>query len=359
MNQTNTPPTPPLLKSFPQRLLYWIFIPAAPIFNFSFISILAPEWQRGKFSDYMLLMLSPEAAALTLPLLGYSVLAYLKLISNEESQSESIVIRFGVYTGVILAFHYSLLTALTWEEPLIALVSIIFIFLPILISTFRVWIKNESVFRTIIFGAVAILILWSGIAAASGNTSTSPIFFLVVLIPMSAPFWCFFIALQAARWLWKYHEPKLTLAHGLGLFAWLTAYGVALSYNISKMYELYAALPTQPPDCYIATAATNGHPIIVGSHEVQLQSGKSMRVNKQLQNLKCAELALQAAAPRLHKILRAAYDMTGKPLARKLQNPFLADVAYLLLKPFEWIAILALNLVLPTWKDFSSKMYNH
>lgn len=356
MNEQNSPTIPPLLGSFSQRLLYWIFIPVAPIVNFSFVSAMLPLWQTGKFSDYMLLMLSPEAAALTLPLLGYSVISYLMLISDEERQSESLVIRFGIYGGVLLSFHYSLLTALSMDLSPVLFGFVFFIFLPLLIPKLRAWLQNEKVFRALIFAAFAILVLW-GIVAAVFDYSTSPVLLLVILVPMSAPFWCFFIALQTARWLWKYHEPKLTHAHGFGLFTWLSAYGVALYYNITKMYELYATLPTQPPNCYIATAAANGHSAFVGSQEIRLENGISMRVNRQLQNLKCAELALMVIAPHLHKILRSVYDLFGKALARRIQNPLLADAAYISLKPFEWTAVAVLELIVPNWDDLASKIY--
>ncbi len=358
MNEQNNTAIPPLLGSFSQRLLYWIFIPVAPIVNFSLVSAMLPLWQTGKFSDYMLFMLSPEAAALTLPLLGYSVISYLMLISDEERQSESLVIRFGIYGGVLLSFHYSLLTALALDLSPVLFGYAFFILLPLLIPKLRTWLQNEKAFRALIFVVLAILVLW-GIVAAVFDYSISPVLLLVVLVPMSAPFWCFFIALQAARWLWKYHEPKLTLAHGFGLFAWLSAYGIALSYNITKMYELYAALPTQPPNCYIATAAANGHSAFVGSQEIRLESGGSMRVNRQLQNLKYAELALMVIAPWLHKTFRFFYDFFGKALARRIQNPLLADAAYLSLKPFEWTAVTVLEFIVPNWDDFASKIYIH
>ncbi|OQX17935.1 MAG: hypothetical protein BWK76_09030 [Desulfobulbaceae bacterium A2] len=34
--------------------------------------------------------------------------------------------------------------------------------------------------------------------------------------------------------------------------------------------------------------------------------------------------------------LRMVYDRVGRPLARRMTNPYVADVAYLLLQPFEW-----------------------
>ena len=81
-----------------------------------------------------------------------------------------------------------------------------------------------------------------------------------------------------------------------------------------------------------------------------------MRMNEQLQILKCSELALLVVAPRLHKFVRKIYDVVGKSLARKIQNPLFADIAYLLLKPAERLAGLVLKLVVPGFDAVS--IYN-
>jgi hypothetical protein len=157
--------------------------------------------------------------------------------------------------------------------------------------------------------------------------------------------------------LLKHHESKFTILRGLGIFAWLAAYAYALRFNILKMYELYAALPPQPPDCYIATAAAKGHPGIVGSQSVQLENGKSMRVNRQLQRLKAAEIAIMAVTPTGHRWMRFVYDVLGKKLAAHIQNPLLADVAFLLLIPVEWISFFVLKLFIPEIQTISDRMY--
>jgi len=41
------------------------------------------------------------------------------------------------------------------------------------------------------------------------------------------------------------------------------------------------------------------------------------------------------------------YDVLGMPLARKIQNPFVADLAYLLLKPWEYMAGFLLERIVP------------
>jgi hypothetical protein len=164
--------------------------------------------------------------------------------------------------------------------------------------------------------------------------------------------------LRVGVWLYENHETKFTSSRGLGLAVWLAAYIAAWRYDILKMYELYAALPPQPPpDCYIATAAAQGHPRVVGSKLVHRVGGKSMQVNGQLQVLKFAELALLEINPHWHTALRRIYDVVGKSLARRIHSPFLADIAYLLLKPFEWLARWLLKMIIPEVDSLTEKIY--
>jgi hypothetical protein len=64
-----------------------------------------------------------------------------------------------------------------------------------------------------------------------------------------------------------------------------------------------------------------------------------------------------AVNPHLHKWLREIYNMLGIPLARKIQNPFVADLAYLLLKPWERMAGFLLKHIVPEIDSISKDMY--
>ncbi|HEX5837153.1 MAG TPA: DUF6688 family protein, partial [Anaerolineales bacterium] len=183
-------------------------------------------------------------------------------------------------------------------------------------------------------------------------------FVVLIGLTMAAPFWSFLLALRASIWLIKNHETRFNLTHRLGLTAWLATYVIAWRYNILKMYELYAALPpTPPPDCYIATAAARGHPRVVRSRTVRRADGSTTQVNAQLQRLKCAELALLAVAPCVHSRVRRIYDQAGKDLAHCIQGPYLADLAYLLLIPWEGLAQWVLKLLIPEIDSISRKIY--
>jgi hypothetical protein len=278
----------PLINSFWRRLLYGAFIVIAPIFNFMFVGIMKPLWQTGKFSDHVYMLLISDASIWFFPLLVYSIISYLLILINEERFSRLFIVRLGVYTGVVLSFQYSLLTVLTWELSLIVLVYVATIMSPILFLKLKSGFANRwNLHFFLLLIVVSVFALYLLTALIGGGFRFS--FFILLLLPaMAAPFWAFLIALQAVIWLLKYHETKLTLVRGLGILAWLSSYILALRFDVLKMYELYTALPSQPPDCYIATAATKGHPRIVRSRLVPLDNEWQIRINPQLQWLKFA-----------------------------------------------------------------------
>lgn len=349
---------PSLFLPFPRavwwRVLYGVYIVVLPALAFWTNSVWGPEWQSGEFADYIKLLLFPEASLLFFVLLAYSILCYLFLLSAPAQGTRLFFIRFGIYTGTFLALQYSILSVpVLFNTGLKTLFLVIWI-LPLVVWGIYRWMAARWVASGVnhVLSMLVIAVLVIGILLRGGVG-----LILLVFIP-SAPFWSLLIALRATIWLLKNYETRFSLPRGFGLASWLAVYAVAWRYDILKMYELYAALPKQPPpDCYIATAAARGHPQVVQSWSVPGTQGTSRRVNAQLQRLKCAELALLAIHPHLHQSLRRIYDGLGKPLARRIQNPFLADLAYFLLKPCEWSAVFLLKRVIPEIDSISRKMY--
>jgi hypothetical protein len=350
-----TPISLPFPAAWWVRILYGLFVTAIPAFSFSIIHALEPEWQNGELSSYVILSLYPEASVFFILLLIYSIVSYWFLLIQPVQYSRSFIVRFGIYMGMILALQYSItLLAYAFDSSAIILV-LVWIF-PIVIS----WIyrlasrKWDERYVKWVFISLAVATFLIGTIAF---IQAFPFWILVGLVA-AGPFWSLLLAIQAAIWLLKNHETKFTFYHGLGLAVWLGTYIAAWRFDILKMFELYAALPPQPPpDCYIATAAAQGHPQFVRSHMIHRVDGKSVQVNGQLQVLKCAELTLLAINPRLHTVLRRIYDVVGKPLARKIQNPFMADIAYLALKPGEWLARLILKILIPNIDLIAKEIY--
>jgi hypothetical protein len=269
-----------------------------------------------------------------------------------------------VYTGVLLALQYSILSGLFFfnesSNSLSSLYLIVLWVVPVFLPKVYSFLVNKWTAKTVntILGTLAVVTF-----LISAWIVRSPLFpFALILAGMTvaAPFWCFLMTLRAAVWLFRKYEFKLTFPRSLGAATWIAGYVAAWRFDILKMYELYAALPPQPPpDCYIATAAAQGHPQFVGSWLVRRANGEFIHVNEQLQILKCAELAFMTVQPRLHKPFRRAYDVIGNSLAKRLRNPYLADVAYLLLNPWGWLARWVLRMIIPEIDLISKEMYIH
>lgn len=344
------------------KLAYGLFIVVMPILAFWATDLFKPEWQTGKFSDYLILLLFPEASLLFFLLLAYSIICYVLLLIDPTRCSQMFFVRLGIYTGVLLALHYTILSCLfffsdsnnTWSVLSLLGLWVLPIFLP---RIYRLLIKkwDAKAVKTVLWVfAIAILL----VSALVGQSPLLPFVLILAGMTLASPFWCFLIMLRAAVWLFKEQETAFTIPRGLGVTTWIAGYIAAWRFDILKMYELYAVLPPQPPpDCYIATAAAQGHPQVVGSWLIRFTNGETRRVNKQLQILKCAELACMAVQPRFHRILRRGYDVAGKSLAKRIRNPYLADLAFLLLKPWAWLARFALRIMIPEIDLISKKMY--
>jgi len=337
------------------RIFYGLFITIMPAFSFWATDLLKPEWQNGELSSYIILLLFPQASLLFFPLLAYSIICYLLLLFAPHRFSTSVIVRGGIYTGVLLALQYSIVVLIYALDDFIYIVIPIWIFSLLYLPIYRWAVSKWSADK--VNSVLFILVLGLLVIGTLIMRQSMPVLILVFLT-MAAPFWALLLALRASIWLYKNYETKFTLSRGLGLTAWLATYIAAWRFDILKMYELYAALPPQPPpDCYIATAAAHGHPRFVRSWTVRRADGMSMPGNVQLQVLKCAELALMGTTPRWHKTLRKIYDGVGRSLARRIRNPFLADMAYVFLKPLEWLAGIMLKLIIPEIDSISSKLY--
>ena len=351
--------TEPVALPFPAsvwgRILYGLFITILPAISFWATDLLKPEWQNGEFSSYVILLLFPQASLWFILLLAYSVICYLCLMFAPKRFAQRFGIRVGIYTGILLALQYSVVV-LVYSFNSFAYIIVLIWLLPFVLPLLYRWVVSK--WTAVKVNKALLILVLAGLLIGGVITRGSLLFLAVIGLAMAAPFWSFLLALRAGVWLYKNNETKLTLYRGLGLVAWLGTYTVAWRYDILKMYELYAALPPQPPpDCYIATAAAQGHPRVVRSHTVHRVDGRSMQVNGQLQVLKFAELALLAVKPRWHTALRRIYDVVGKALARRIHNPILADIAYFLLKPFEWLARWLLKMIIPEVDALTEKIY--
>jgi hypothetical protein len=357
-----------------------------PIPCFLFASIFKPEW-KGDGGAFAKLLIQPEVASVFYPLLLYSMGSLAALFWSKE---HNFWVRLGVYTGTILALQFTIVLMET-EGNLIP--SLVYLSLGAATLAFwyliaRNWSQNTNAHSPIqtdeaqaemqadikqepfslsdrktwfYIGVVALLIVFAILNEKAFVSAISAVSSFAIFGLLLAPFWCLFAYGWTSYCLIRAWEmPHLwEWTHYASIAAWLAAYGVAWRFAFLKAVELYQKLPDEAPDCYIATAATNGHAAVVKSEMVTLTDGNMMRVNPQLQRLKAAEMALKTGFPRLHRLLRKCYDQLGKPLARSIKKPWVADVAYLILKPIEWISCFILRRLIPQFDALTQKIYRN
>jgi hypothetical protein len=359
-------PTPPF--SWPVTVVFLYVGMALPIFCFAITLHEAPDmpsWQSGNAADIAALLLTGLTSFYLFPFLIHAVMAFSLLLLWPARFCEKFLLRWGVYSGVLVALHFSIALAFTlgnvatvysWQAVTVPLSMLSMTTIPIWLGWWLLcWIarqlklaerlrsrKSRLVLSAIVFAAVALMIAYC--VQADVNLGKA-IFFYSVLC---APFWTT-AAFAGLSWNISSRvrgQYKFTLRHMLFVFSWITAYLACARESIRRAYEIYVTLPTDPQGCYIATAASHGHPWFVGTTMGNGIGQKSV-ANRQLLRFKLAEIALAAIAPSVHRLLRLAYNSIGPPLAERMNHRLVADLAYLLLKPAEWCSCVFVRILLP------------
>lgn len=154
------------------------------------------------------------------------------------------------------------------------------------------------------------------------------------------------ITYALARWRYAREAPppdsKDAVSEGPGyvpwaIWTWLGLGGGAIT--VQQMNQLWEALPTEDPNCFIATAAARG---AVPATAVRFATGRIVPVTRQLRTLKAGELVVVTLLPRTHRALRTVYDRLGPRLAAGL-GPVTATLAWGLLLPAQLATELALR----------------
>lgn len=329
-----------------------------------------PVWQSGLPCDYARLLASPDAIAAMTPFFLISAVCGLLTFWNPTTAISYLIVRLGVYGGILLYFHAFLVNATmvnevglpdrgTWWSVsilgcvLTAIMAVLWR-LPYSVQLFAATLT--TILGGLVIGANVFLGSIGG-GPADRPGSPWPLTSFVFACVSVAAMWAY---VEVARAIWKLRGRTYSLGSLMGLTGWLATYFAIVRRVFDDAEVRYAQLPTTPPppqDCFIVTAATQGHPWIVGSHEVRCIGGGRRRINRQLQTLKFAELTLAAAFPSWHRRLRRVYNRLGPRLARRLHSPWRADLAYCLLKPAEWLAAAGLRRLIPGFDRRVARLY--
>lgn len=259
-------------------------------------------------STITVLLLQPKISIYFFPFLIYSIISVNLLLADPISFAPMFIVRLGVYTGFLLAVQYSILVLLIgWD---------------------------------LIFGVMV-----------------PPITIMLIM-----PFANAYIFARVSNKLLSRYELQFInslILKILAFLVWCLVYRAAWYSAYTKALELYSLLPNNRSSCYVATAASHGHKKLVGRQVLITVEGKPISITKQLLILKCGELAIQLTFPYFHVFLRSIYDTVGPLLAKALViHPLFADIAYLTLKPFEWLTMMILKTIVPDINEYAGRLYS-
>lgn len=195
-------------------------------------------------------------------------------------------------------------------------------------------IRGEHIKRQ----AIAVLVLGARVLVSLGFTvgaaAAAHLSFLA-LVPLLAAaidlVWVERLWQGLARRERKGFETSRLLAGSAWIFGWVAT----LVAQYEKARNTYSELPAEMPGgCFVVSAAAKGHRRVVGSRP----GADGRPENDQLVTLRRFEHTLATSHPELHHPLRCIYNCVGPRVARRLDRPWKADLAYLMLKPLEWTA---------------------
>lgn len=314
---------------------------------FGFDPFGSAEWQDGQLGTYFDLSFSETVWVFFAPFLIYSSLSMLLLLWDASKFSSFWWVRLGVYTGLILAVQFSIQVALSTELVIGFIFGVVAI-LPTIIGYYALKLGVQYVWQhrdnkqVLIVTAVVTTVLIVGLVFGGGVVLIGVLCAAVLACPLIAVL----TAIRLFMTIDKHNGKQLPLKI-MSFVGWGTLWGGAGYVAINQVFDLYTQLPTEPPNCYVATASAKGHARLVGSRPVTLANGSVLLVSRQLQILKAGELVLRQLVPNVHRFIRLVYNRIGPKLAVCIRSKWSADVGYFCFKPLEWITLLLIYLFLP------------
>lgn len=327
----------------------YLFVYLLPVICFFMWEVyIDPTWQSGD-KTFIGLLIAPTWSWYFWPLLLFSAIA-LTMVGRKMANVRYGVVRIGLYTGILLGIHYSVLMSLSLFDSL-NLFWVVGLVLQYALSAllYGLLIKRPVVLGWMIVGYLLIggLVVIGGYFFNKMN-SLGSIFVPLLFFPILGPGLYTLVFIRNSIEVWKLQHPNQELL--VWALGWTGLYGTAWYCTWQAAVKFYAQLPVEPPDdCYVASAAAKGHGKWVKQKVVVLSNGKRFALNHQLQVLKVAELGIKALCPEVHLAMRRVYDQWGPFLVRNwvCRSKWHADLAYLFLKPVEWTANALMRFICP------------
>lgn len=303
----------------------------SPVFN---------PWQSGQWSMMVAMLLGGPPLWVMYPLVLAAMAGMTLVVVRPRTWGHGAIVRLGVYSGIPLALQLGIVLWVTLMGSVLKglLASVVSAGVIAVVVGLMHW-QRQRVWRVMVW--VNRPWKWWALAGLVAGLCVVGWQFILGGFVVTGPWWTLLAFVLLSWRVWR------TPGEGgpswwLLLLAWLGGYGIAWAGAVRLAIDAYRALPTEPSDCYICTAAMRGHAGFVGTQVVPGRDGTVRRTSRQFDRIKTFELAVQAASPSVHRSLRRVYNRLGPRLAREVgRHRLLADAAYVTLKPVEWASAVA------------------
>jgi len=218
----------------------------------------APQWQRGFLTDHLTLVASGRAGWPFAPLLFAAIFSMGIALISPSRAARSWLLRYSIYSGVILSAQYTLIQMMAIVEPaswfgwgMAGVVAAAVIATGL--SAGGIWlsrhfgsIKSNVWLPLVILAIIAAVVFW--------RLALPMVIFSVMAVAIGAPALSLAAYLRAAILVRRlaHGESQPAAHHRLRLLIgllWLATYGIAWTIAMMNAVDLYRALPTKPPDC--------------------------------------------------------------------------------------------------------------
>ena len=351
-----SPPPDEVLLTPMERVGYCAAGIALPVLCFALAANrhpLAPSFQDGSWAAVLRMVPSLRNSWPFAPLFAYAMACMGLMAADPARWAGRTAVLLGLATGAVLGVQYAVITAAGVFLPTGLLTVRYALGLGVMAAvaalTWGVGVAMRHSTNDSFVGAAVslglsgllIAILTGGVAVLIGLVA-APAIMAVAYAGMAWRAVAIHRRLSAEADLYPTPPPARRWAWAEWLLppAWWVAYaaGWAAALRLAER-DYHSLLPPNNASCYVATAASRGHAMLTR------RGGPpdGYAANRQVRTLKRFEFFLRAVAPTAHRRLRRWYDRVGPRLAARLTNPWAADVAYAVLKPFEWAAAGALG----------------
>ncbi|MEM8930369.1 MAG: DUF6688 family protein [Acidobacteriota bacterium] len=348
-----------------------VLVPAVS-FGLSSQGLSLIDWQKPTLGTWAALLLDQDGTRVFIPWAILIVGFCLLLVVRPGSWTKTPLARLVFGLGLLFALPFGMATlgvvllseqddvaiGLAWVLAAWVVVDLVSIGVVRGLRRIGRWLAGRLGRRRLALGIVGALVLtWlvavAWMAVESTHTSVSEAMLQASVGPVA---FFFFVSLAlgpiwSARALWRLQRclgpigpiDRWSLAT---IVVAIAGYVVAWRLAVRDIVQAYDALPAQPPDCFVATAAAQGPRRWVGGTLATTGTDGQRQITPQLQRIKLFELLWMTASPASHRGFRHVYDRLGPPVAATIRGPISAMLAWLVLKPAEWLAAASTRLVL-------------